>query len=136
MPMDDKFILTQGDVDAIKNSIDNCLQNGITNIWDDQGLALVKQKIKTQYRGLLGEQCCYCRKNIHGEFKMVLDIEHILPKSKYLQFSLSPFNLSVSCKKCNMNIKGEDISFLKDPIIAHDEPENVDNYKFIHPKLR
>ncbi len=133
--MNDEALLTQADVDAIKNSIENCSQNADTKIWDEEELGPVKQKIKAHYRGLLGERCCYCCKNTHGEFKLVLDIEHILPKAHYLQFALSPFNLSVACKRCNMNVKGEDVSFLIDPVAAHTNPEDENNYKFIHPNL-
>ncbi|PWG82597.1 HNH endonuclease family protein [Pararcticibacter amylolyticus] len=133
--MNDETVLTQADIDAIKNSIENCRQNDTTKIWDEEELAPVKQKIKAHYRGLLGEKCCYCCKNTHGEFKLVLDIEHILPKAHYLPFALSPFNLSVACKRCNMNVKGEKTSFLKDPAAAHITPEDTDNYKIIHPNF-
>ena len=130
-----KPILTDEDVLAIKKSIENALTGGNTKIWDAEELAPVKQKIKAHYRGLLGERCCYCCKNTHGEFKLVLDIEHVLPKAHYLQFALSPFNLSLACKRCNMNVKGEDISFLNDPDVANNNPEAANNYKFIHPNF-
>lgn len=133
--MNDNTILTQADIDAIKSSIENCFKNGNTKIWDEEDLAPIKQKIKAHYRGLLGEKCCYCCKNTHGEFKLVLDIEHILPKAHYLQFALSPFNLSVACKRCNMNVKGEKTTFLKDFASAHSNPEDTNNYKIIHPNF-
>ncbi len=83
------------------------------NIWENELLSDLKSKVKEYYREKLNEQCCYCRKNTHGEFKMVLDIEHILPKSKFRHFMFHTYNLSVSCKRCNMNIKREDFSFCK-----------------------
>jgi hypothetical protein len=134
-PMNDLTLLTHEDITTITNCLARCLKNGHTKIWDEEELAPIKQKIKAHFRIVLDEQCCYCRKGFDGEFNFVIDIEHILPKAKYLQYALSPFNLTVACKRCNMKVKRQDVSFLKDPSLANVDPENVDNYKFIHPNL-
>jgi hypothetical protein len=134
-PMSNATLLTQAEIDSIRNCITRCLQNGHTKIWDEVELAPIKQKIKAHFRVVLDEQCCYCRKGFDGEFNLVIDIEHILPKAHFLQFALSPFNLTVACKRCNMKVKGQDVSFLKDLTLANVDPENIDNYKFIHPNL-
>ena len=84
-------------------------------IWENDILDPVKRKIKDHYRGILNENCCYCRRDTTDEFNMVLDIEHVLPKAVYATFMFTPFNLSVSCKRCNMEIKGNQISFLFNP---------------------
>ena len=48
--------------------------------WDDDLFKSLKAKIKDEF--LKDEkQCCYCAKDFMGEFKLVIDIEHILPKS-------------------------------------------------------
>lgn len=103
------------------------------DIWESPLIADFKQKAKAYYRDLLEEQCCYCRKNTHGEFKMVLDIEHVLPKSKYPQYMFATFNLSVSCKRCNMSIKREDVSFVTDLTQIDANPQEKGLYKIIHP---
>lgn len=115
-------------------NIESAIKNG-GNIWENPALDEFKAKVKSYYRNALGEQCCYCRKNTLGEFKMVLDIEHVLPKSKFVNLMFTAYNLSVSCKRCNMNIKKEDVSFLTDVALVNQNPQNRDLYKFIHPNF-
>jgi hypothetical protein len=103
--------------------------------WNNPKLLPVKTKIKNYYRTRLNEQCCYCRKNFEGEFNMVIDIEHILPKNKYEKLMFIPLNLSISCKRCNMKIKGHDISFITSVGDIDINPFESENYKFIHPNL-
>lgn len=104
------------------------------NIWDNPVLVPVKRKIKDYYRGVLNENCCYCRRDTTDEFNMVLDIEHILPKTIFPAYMFTPFNLSVSCKRCNMEIKKDQITFLFNSIPPA-VPEDGTNYKFIHPNF-
>lgn len=130
----DEGILSKEDIGVIKNAIEISKRNNI-KIWDQKILDPVKRKIKGFMRALLDERCCYCCKNISGEFNMVLDIEHVLPKAYFKKFEFTPFNLSVACKRCNMEIKGQDCSFLKDEAAAHITPEDTFNYKFIHPNF-
>jgi hypothetical protein len=69
------------------------------DIWANPKLDLLKRKIKDYYREKLNDRCCYCRKNTVGEFNMVLDIEHVLPKGKFEKFMFNPQNMSMSCKR-------------------------------------
>lgn len=103
------------------------------DVWNSPLIADFKQKAKAYYRDSLNEQCCYCRKNTLGEFRMVLDIEHILPKSKFPQYMFATFNLSISCKRCNMNIKKEDVSFVTDLTQVDATPRHSGLYRIIHP---
>lgn len=104
-------------------------------IWENPILSDFKAKIKEYYRHILDEQCCYCRKNTDGEFKLVLDIEHILPKNKFADLMFELYNLSVSCKRCNMLIKKDDIKFLAVFPIPNDGQNKSETYKIIHPNL-
>ncbi|MEJ6981718.1 HNH endonuclease [Pedobacter sp. P351] len=104
-------------------------------VWDNELLSDVKAKIKTHYLTITEDQCCYCRKDFTNEFKMVIDIEHVLPKAKYGDFMFELFNLSVSCKRCNMKIKGERLDFLIDSTTIHLNPRDPNQYLFIHPNL-
>ncbi|MGN6417675.1 MAG: hypothetical protein ACTHMC_09300 [Pseudobacter sp.] len=124
------FILQDADVLIIKNAIS---MGG--EIWENPLLAPVKRKIKNHYRGILNENCCYCRRDTTDEFNMVLDIEHVLPKVIYGDYMFEPFNLSVSCKRCNMEIKKDKILFLINPDISTELAADTNNYKFIHPNL-
>jgi hypothetical protein len=123
-------MLTIIEFDIIKEVI-----NEGGDIWDNPKLEPVKVKIKKYFRDALGDNCCYCRKNTTGEFNMVLDIEHILPKSKFKNHIFQPLNLSMSCKRCNMNVKREDTSFIVDMELIVTNPFISNNYKFIHPNL-
>lgn len=123
-------MFTQEEADLIKVII---IEGG--DIWSNPRLNPIKQKIKTHFRNVLDEQCCYCRRSTLGEFNLVLDIEHILPKKHFRSFMFTPKNLSVSCKRCNMDIKKQDTSFIRNLSLIDTEPFNRDNYLFIHPNL-
>lgn len=119
----------------------------------------IKDKIKEH---LLSHctHCCYCRRSLRGEFKMVIDIEHILPCSIFRELAFDLDNLSLACKRCNMAIKKDRLDFLtgrlfklgeylkqkehleryingcrsfKDIYSFHRLLQHSPNYKFIHP---
>ena len=103
--------------------------------WDENPkLKTLKDKIKAFGKIKAFDTCCYCMRDVRGEFNMVLDIEHILPKSEYLKYMFTGKNLAVSCKRCNMNIKGADLGFL----VSKSLPRRALRsryYKFVHPNL-
>lgn len=104
-------------------------------IWENEILDPVKAKIKAHYREVLNENCCYCRRDTTDEFNMVLDIEHVLPKASYSLYMFTPFNLSMSCKRCNVEIKKNKITFLLNPAIPPASAEDTNNYRLIHPNF-
>lgn len=115
----------------------NAIEHGHT-FWSDKSLCDLKRKIKNHLRQNQQECCCYCSRNIDDEFNMVLDIEHIIPKSKIKSEMFEMMNLAVSCKRCNMRIKGEDVSFIEGNFEDFKAAENyyqTDHYKFIHPNI-
>ncbi|HCR3030363.1 TPA: HNH endonuclease, partial [Escherichia coli] len=106
--------------------------------WNDSSLTDLKRKIKDYLRQKQVECCCYCSRNIDDEFNMVLDIEHIIPKSKIVTEMFEMENLAVSCKRCNMRIKGEDVSFINGDFENFKQSGNYyqsQSYKFLHPNL-
>lgn len=105
------------------------------DIWNNDLVSAFKDKVKAYYRGVQNEQCCYCRKNFLGEAKIVIDIEHILPKSKFSNLMFTDFNLNVACKRCNMNIKGTKTDFVTDLDAVRKTPKDSSLYKFIHPNF-
>jgi len=80
-------------------------------IWSSEELKPVKEKLKNHLLSKC-EYCCYCRRPFKGEFKMVIDIEHILPSSIFRELAFELKNLSLSCKRCNMQIKKDRMDFL------------------------
>ncbi|GAA3972646.1 hypothetical protein GCM10022246_26200 [Pedobacter ginsengiterrae] len=105
------------------------------DVWANDSIKPVKDKIKAYYRGISGGHCCYCKSSFRGGFNMVIDIEHVLPKSKYADFIFELFNLNISCKRCNMLIKKDRLDFLLDEHMVQQDPRNTDKYLLIHPNL-
>lgn len=103
--------------------------------WDAECATPIKARIYAYHKGLQGEMCCYCLRNLKGEFKLVIDTEHILPKEKYRPHTFDIWNLSVSCKRCNMNVKGQRTDFLKDPTFVAFKKEDESAYHLVHPNL-
>lgn len=104
-------------------------------VWDDETLYDIKQRIKSHYRNGGEGHCCYCKRRFKGEFKMDIDIEHILPKSRYTDYIFEMFNLNISCKRCNMEIKKERIDFLKDAATIIANVKHTNQYHIIHPNF-
>lgn len=122
--------LTEQDIQNIEAAVE---AGG--DIWNNPLVKDFKDRVNAYYRNRGNEQCCYCKKNSHGEFKMVLDIEHILPKGqtefRELMFVLT--HLNVACKRCNMNVKGTRTDFVYNINDAANNHEDSNQYKFIHP---
>ena len=105
------------------------------DIWNNEVLKRVKRKIKYYLLAVPAAQCCYCARLMHGEFNMVIDIEHVLPKSLYESEMFNMENLNIACKRCNMEIKKNDVSFLVDTAQMGTDYYNSSHYYFVHPNL-
>lgn len=103
--------------------------------WDALCAVPVKKRIYEYHKQLQKELCCYCLRNLKAEFKMVVDTEHVLPKEKYRPHTFDIWNLSVSCKRCNMKIKGQRVDFLADAVFTKIDKKDSKAYHFIHPNL-
>lgn len=99
--------------------------------WEDKSIIAAKSQIKELLKIKHKHQCCYCRRSFVGEFNMVIDIEHVLPKEKFPEWIFEIENLSLSCKRCNMNVKNDDIEFYKEQVGTYSR--DSDAYKIIHP---
>lgn len=104
------------------------------SIWNNERLSDLKSKIKKYYRDIR-DACCYCRRDLQDEFNMVIDIEHVLPKSKYGEYMFELDNLNISCKRCNMRIKREKDDFIVDTLTIRDDYTLSSQYRFIHPNF-
>lgn len=102
--------------------------------WDDKRAKSLKRKIKSYLLPKTSNCCCYCRRSMHQWHGLTIDVEHVLPKESYPKYTFNLTNLSVSCKRCNMGIKGRDVSFF---LSAKDEsnPFRSELYKIIHPNF-
>lgn len=88
----------------------------------------IKENIIIHLRKEQRNKCCYCNRELGFDIKSV-EIEHIIPKSLYGQFTFTPRNLALSCPGCN-NGKGAE-NILKRSIIIY--PRTSSNIKIIHP---
>lgn len=102
--------------------------------WDSEVVSAIKKKIKEFHLNFNGELCCYCYRDLTGEFSLVIDIEHILPKRHFGPLTFDIRNLSVACKRCNMKMKRDKLDFLNSPFDIADL-ETSEKYKIIHPNI-
>lgn len=105
------------------------------DVWANPVLVHVKRKIKDHYLLTPIPACCYCRRLFVGEFRMVIDIEHVLPQSRFASERFIEQNLNIACKRCNMEVKKSDITFVSDLVAMGTDYYQSSHYKFIHPNL-
>lgn len=96
--------------------------------WDKQCFDEVKKSIKDDLRPKQNNLCCYCKWELGHDIKQV-DIEHIIPKSKYDKFTFTPKNLALSCPACNTH-KGSQAVLKKE---IKNYPRTGTNVSIIHP---
>ncbi|MBL5863511.1 HNH endonuclease [Serratia fonticola] len=103
--------------------------------WDSIEVETLKPKIKAYKEEIQDSKCCYCDRSSLGEARMVLDIEHIIPKSKKIKHMFTLKNLAMSCRRCNFK-KKDRVEFLSCSV---DElPKRLFRSKYymiIHPNL-
>ncbi|UIL55117.1 hypothetical protein LZU96_23455 (plasmid) [Pantoea agglomerans] len=112
--------------------IDECIRKG-HNSWKDESLKSLKSRVKEYLKVRQKHFCCYCLRDMFDEFNYVIDIEHILPKHKYVDFMFNMDNLAASCKRCNMKMKGRSVKFINPCFHNNANPFATENYKFVHP---
>jgi hypothetical protein len=100
--------------------------------WDEDDAGPLKRKIKDYFLGLGISSCCYCGLSMSAWHRITIDIEHVLPKGRFPEYTFEVKNLNISCKRCNMTIKGEKISFYLGNAGESDPFRSV-LYKFLHP---
>lgn len=98
-------------------------------------LVSAKDKLIAHHMERHNSTCCYCRSILHGGGRFVRDREHILPKGKYGALSYDKTNLAASCKRCNMEYKGEKVTFVVNPDTIEADHTNPDRYLLIHPNF-
>ncbi|OLQ77459.1 hypothetical protein BIT28_07405 [Photobacterium proteolyticum] len=111
-----------------------------TNPWVSNHVKDIKQRIKSNHLNKVTPKCCYCLRDFTGEFRYDIDIEHILPKSKYKYCIFDLENLSIACKRCNMKLKNDKVNFLAIDLLTtygkwKTKYFNSNYYYFVHPNL-
>lgn len=103
--------------------------------WESDDLLSVRREIRDFYRREQRLICAYCREVISARAAASAPIEHIAPKSAYLQFMFEPKNLCVVCGDCNEYKSNREV--LAEPVMRRenkrDYPLDSDNYRSYHP---
>lgn len=102
--------------------------------WDAEEAAALKKRIKNHFLANGVPCCCYCRLSMSPWHKITIDTEHVLPKQRFPQYTFDLRNLNISCKRCNMEIKGADITFYVG-LANEANPFRSELYSFVHPNL-
>ena len=92
--IENQYKFTKEELDIIKNNF-TCHTD-----WDKVCFADLKKAIIIFLRKEQDNKCCYCKKELGFDLKQV-DIEHILPKSTFSNFTFHVKNLALSCPGCN-----------------------------------
>ncbi len=95
--------------------------------WSKGVFDSIKANVTAHLRPQQNNTCCYCKYPLGFDIKQV-DIEHIIPKSEYEQFTFETRNLALSCPGCNT--KKSIKSVLKNSIVKY--PSNGNNVVIIH----
>ncbi|MBA0462126.1 hypothetical protein D7Y60_16355 [Stenotrophomonas maltophilia] len=105
--------------------------------WNSKALLPVRSRIRGFHRVIQNEKCCYCRKWFADDHALAVDIEHVLPKSRYRSLAIKPINLSVACKRCNMHIKKDRVDFIVGALnFSSDEDiATSSRYSIVHPNI-
>ncbi len=69
--------------------------------WIDKELEPIRVKIRKYYRSIQNLKCAYCKEPISSTSPLNCHIDHIVPKSHYLDFMFEAINLCVTCADCN-----------------------------------
>jgi len=96
--------------------------------WDKACFDDIKASIKEDLRPKQEHSCCYCKRELGFDIKEV-DIEHIIPKSKYEKFTFHPKNLALSCPGCNTNKSNQPVLFKE----IKNYPRTGSNLTIVHP---
>jgi len=83
--------------------------------WGDDDLQGLRYEVRTHYRNVQRLVCVYCQERISVRAAHAAPIEHIVPKSQYLEFIFEPKNLCVICPDCN-EYKGKN-EVMYEPVI-------------------
>lgn len=143
-----KYIIAQKIISYYSNS--NFLLNHflIPDNGENESRLTIKQwyNYKIYYQNSKsGERCPFCGQNFqilnneNDEKYYYADVEHLIPKTKYPQFTFNTYNWIPSCKACNMGIKGDDffenIEDFKQALLeinfSLDSENNLCLYKYI-----
>lgn len=87
---------------SLEEKIDLLLADKIDDFWSEHKRCVKNIVSPSDY-------CPVCGVSYNLEFNYIKTLEHVLPKSRYQQYILSPINLVYFCELCN-SYKGDEVN--------------------------
>lgn len=105
--------------------------------WQDDDIMDIRSSIRVHYRQKQKGKCAYCRQTVSMQSASNCHIEHIVSKSKYLDFVDEPKNLCVVCADCNEIKRDQEVLNEIPEIIVNSNikkyPKASKSFKVVHP---
>lgn len=127
------IVLSSDSLKAIGEMV--ALPNFTSKDWSNESLKGVRSEIRNFYRTQQKAKCAYCR-NIITKSALGCHVEHIVPKSKYVEFIFTPKNLCVICPDCNEIKREKEVSNKLDEVFKKDPkkyPRSSSAFLIYHP---
>ncbi|ASV37402.1 HNH endonuclease [Pseudomonas sp. NS1(2017)] len=132
MPIINDPVVLSGEALAIIN--EKIQQSGFSHKnWGDADLQSVRCEIRDYYREIQRLVCVYCQGPVAARSAVGAAVEHIVPKSQYLNFMFEPKNLCVVCPDCNEYKSKKEVF---DPVMVAPRvnyPTVSKAFKIVHP---
>jgi hypothetical protein len=108
--------------------------------WGDDDLAELRKDVRDFFRIEQKGICAYCKKDVSTQSPANCHVEHIVPKSKHIEFIFEIKNLCVICADCNViKREQETLNTIPDTITLINGnqrkfyPKTSAGFKIIHP---
>lgn len=106
--------------------------------WGDPDLEVYRSTVREYYRVAQNGKCAFCKEFISLQSALNCHIEHVVPKSKRLEFIFEPKNLCVICADCNEIKRAQEIeSSIEDTLTRGGEaklyPRTAKGFLISHP---
>lgn len=104
------------------------------NFWNTKvkELAPLRANLRKHYLSEQKYRCCYCKMLKQEDHGATWDVEHIVPKAAFPAFLFENYNLSLTCKECNI-AKSDKPVFTDINGTYTNYPLTSDKYSIIHP---
>ncbi|HEX8576729.1 MAG TPA: HNH endonuclease [Flavobacterium sp.] len=105
--------------------------------WQDDDISDIRSSIREYYRVEQKANCAYCRQNVSLTSASNCQVEHIVPKAKYIDFIAEPKNLCVICADCNEIKRSQEVLNELPDVTTNTTirryPRTSNAFKIVHP---
>jgi hypothetical protein len=108
--------------------------------WSDNDLEPLRKAVRDFYKIEQKGYCAYCKKEVSMTSVLNCHVEHIVSKSKYIDFIFEPKNLCVICADCNqIKREQETLNCIPDTLtlvngkVRKRYPSVSGGFKIVHP---